>query len=145
MGVNLFNAEQIEQLKINPYVKKASDKAITYSEEFKEEFIKRLQARDNPSKILTELGFNTKVLGKRRVSEIARRCKKYALRSDGTKDTRKFNSRRPITKDLTTEEKISKLEHKNRILEQENEFLKKMIFLAKKIQWGKSQQKKNIK
>ena len=35
--------------------------------------------------------------------------------------------------------------HKNIVLEQENDFLKKMIFLAKRVQWEKSLREKDTK
>ena len=39
MGINYFTDEQVKQLMMNPYVKKVSKKAITYTEEFKEIFL----------------------------------------------------------------------------------------------------------
>ena len=38
MGVNYFTDEQVEELRKNPYVKKVSEKGITYEESFKESF-----------------------------------------------------------------------------------------------------------
>ncbi len=40
MGVNHFSEEQQEKLRKNPYIKKVSDKAITYTTEFRELFAK---------------------------------------------------------------------------------------------------------
>jgi len=145
MAINTFTAEQIKELSKNPYVLKVSEKSITYSEEFKNEFIMRLESGSTPAIIMLELGFDIKVLKQTRISEVARRCKKYALRTEGVKDTRGINSGRPRTKDLTPEEELVKFKHKNLILQQENEFLKKMIYLAKKVQWEKSHQQKNSK
>ena len=146
MGYKKFTAQQIEQIRKNPYVIKVSESSITYSEEFKKEFIAKLQLGDNPSKILSELGFNTSVLGRSRIRSITQRCKRYALRVEGTRDVRKdMNINRAKIKDLTAEEQIEMLKHKNLVLEQENEFLKKMIFLARKTKWEKSRLKKNIK
>ena len=147
MGCNKFTKEQVEQLNKNPYVIKASEKAITYSEEFKQEFMQRYQAGKTPSEILRELGFNTSALKKSRIKNIVQRCKKYDLRPEGTADTRKNNSNmgRPRTKDLTLEEQVERLKHKNLVLEQENNFLKKMIYLAKRTKWEKSRLKKNTK
>lgn len=36
MGVNYFTEEQVKELEKNPYVKKVSNKSITYAKEFKE-------------------------------------------------------------------------------------------------------------
>ena len=35
MGVNYFTEEQVKELEKNPYVKKVSNKSITYEKEFK--------------------------------------------------------------------------------------------------------------
>ncbi|MBU3179102.1 hypothetical protein KPL47_22675 [Clostridium estertheticum] len=53
--------------------------------------------------------------------------KVYELRPDGFEDTRKNNSGRPTTRQLSDVEKIKHLEQKNAYLNQENEFLKKTI------------------
>ena len=42
-----------------------------------------------------------------------------------TKDTRKFNTGRPTEKDLSLEEKYEKLQAKLKLLQAENELLKK--------------------
>jgi hypothetical protein len=65
--------------------------------------------------------------------------KKFELRSEGFEDTRKGNSGRPITKNLTDSERISRLEHEIRYLKQENEFLKKIEFLDRQAEWKEKQ------
>ena len=145
MGTNKFTKEQITELNKNKYVIKASETTITYSEEFKQEFIQRYQNGKLPSEILIELGFDTSILKPERIRNISRRCREYALRPEGTLDTRKGNSGRPRTKGLTPEEQIEKLKHKNLVLKQENDFLKKMISLSKKIKWEKSRLKKSTR
>ena len=52
MGVNYFTKEQIEELRDNPYIRNISEKAITYSEEFHEEFYFRYSNGERPSDIL---------------------------------------------------------------------------------------------
>ena len=145
MGCNKFSKEQIEQLNKNPYVIKVSETTITYSEGFKQEFIQRYQAGKLPSEIFTELGFDISVLKHDRIASLAKACKKYLLRPEGVADTRKTKSGRPRIKDLTLEEQIERLKHKNLVLEQENDFLKKMIYLGKRTKWEKSNLKKNTK
>ena len=135
----------MEQLNNNPYVIKVSETTITYSDEFKEEFIQRYNAGKFPSEIFTELGFNTSVLKRKRIDNFALRCKKNALRPEGVSSIKGLNSGRPITKDLTLEEQVERLKHKNLVLQQENDFLKKMIYLSKKTKWEKSRLKKSIK
>lgn len=140
-----FSEEEVTLLKNNPYTQNVSCKAITYTEEFRELFAERILNGELPSVVLRDLGFDPKILGKRRVDGLAHRVKQFSKRTEGFKDTRKDNSGRQSTKELTPEEEIAKLKHKNLVLEQQNEFLKKMIFLAKKVQWEKSLQEKNTK
>jgi len=49
------------------------------------------------------------------------------LRPEGFEDTRRNNSGRPATRQLTDTEKIKRLEQKISYLNQENEFLKKIL------------------
>lgn len=147
MGVNHFTEEQQEELRKNPYIKRVSDKAITYTTEFRELFANKYRAGKAPSQILTECGIDHQLLGKRRKDGLVAMVKKCELRLDGFKDTRKVNSGRPTTKDLTDAERINKLEHQIKYLKQENEFLKKTEFLDKKAEWKKKQkqrQKRNL-
>ncbi|MBU3108380.1 hypothetical protein [Clostridium gasigenes] len=39
MGRIYFTDEQLKHLSVNPFVKKASNKAITYTDEFKEYYV----------------------------------------------------------------------------------------------------------
>lgn len=146
MGVNHFTEEQQEELRKNPYIKKVSDKAITYTTEFKELFAKEYRAGKIPSQILNEFGINHQLLGRKRKDALVAMVKKCESRSDGFEDIRKGNSGRPVTKDLSDVERISRLEHQIKYLKQENEFLKKIEFLDKKAEWKEKRrqsQKKN--
>ena len=60
------------------------------------------------------------------------RLKKQTQRVEGFKDTRKDNSGRPSTKELSLEEQIERLKHKNKVLQQENDFLKRVRFINRK-------------
>lgn len=132
MGVNKFTAEQIEKLKENPYVESITDKYINYSEIFKELFWNDYQNGVAPSAIFKKYGFDPGILGAKRRNGFVYRIKQEAKRLEGFKDTRKGNSGRPVTKNLTPEEEIARLKHKNKILKQENDFLKRVRFINKK-------------
>ena len=88
-----------------------------------------------PSQILTDMGINPHVLGKKRKDGLVSMMKKYELRPEGCEDTRKGNSGRPSTKILSLDEKIKRLEQKTTYLQQENEFLKKNIQVDRKANW----------
>lgn len=133
MGKNYFTDEQVQQLNMNPYVKKASNKAITYTDDFKITFTKKYLEGNPPSVILREMGFNPRILGKKRIDRFVGNIYKYKARGDDFSDQRGVNSERPsFKKELTDKERIARLEHKIKYLKQENEFLKKIEFLDKK-------------
>lgn len=132
MGVNYFTDEQVEELKKNPYVKNVSNKAITYEEELKELFIVDYQNGMSPSQIFIKYGFNPKVLGSSRINKFTIRVKQQNNRLEGFTDTRKSRSGRPNTKGLSDKEIIERLKQQNKILKQENDFLKRIRFINKK-------------
>lgn len=135
MGKNYFTEEQQIELKKNPYIKKVSAKSITYTKEFKVKFQEEYSTGKLPSQILTDMGIDPHILGKRRRESLVARMKLYELRPDGYEDTRKNNTGRPSTKELTDAEKINRLEQKIAYLNQENEFLKKNIQIDRQANW----------
>ncbi len=146
MGKNYFTEKQQEQLRNNPYIERVSEKAITYTTEFRKKFATEYEAGRLPSIILRDMGIDPQLLGKRRIDTITRRIKKFSLRAEGFEDTRKNNSGRPSTKQLSEQERIAYLEHQVKYLKQENAFLKKINFLDKQAEWvekRKQLQKKN--
>lgn len=145
MGVHYFTDEQIEQLRKNPYVKKVSEKGITYEEGFKELFMAEYKTGKGPCQIFREAGFDVSVIGKKRIDSFTDRAKKQSERLSGFEDQRKYTSGRPVTKDLTPEEKIERLELKLKSLKQENDFLKRVRYINRKqISKQNSQQEKNM-
>ena len=125
MGNKYFTNEQVEQLKRNEYVKKVSEKSITYTEEFKERFLLEYNSGKPLSQILIEMGFDPKVLGERRVSNIVQRIKEQSLRPEGFKDTRADNPNmgRPSTRDLAPDEIIAKQKAEIEMLKAKVEYL----------------------
>lgn len=122
MSNKTFTEEEIKALLKNPYVKKVSDKSITYTQNFKEEFMERYKKRELPTEIFRSLGFNTQLLGKRRIASCSYRFKQYNDRMNGFEDQRKGASGRPKRKGITAEVKLARAEEK---IQQESEFLKK--------------------
>ena len=141
MGVNYFTDEQLRLLEENPYVVKASKKSITYSEEFKELNWIDYQNGMQPIEIFKKYGFDPYALGSRRRDNFTNRLKKQAAREDGFKDTRSKNSGRPSTKELSLEVQLERLKHKNEVLQQENDFLKRVRFINRKQITKKSKNK----
>lgn len=146
MGKNYFTPEQIEQLRKNKYVKHVSEKAITYTEEFKEVFLIEYQSGKLPSQIITELGFDSKMLGKDRIRNIVRRCKSQSLRPEGFKDTRASASGRPLERVLSQKEIIERQQQEIELLKAKVEFLSLLRKAERESNWkAKSKKKKSSK
>ena len=144
MGKNYFTLEQVEQLKQNKYVKNVSEKAITYTEEFREVFLLEYNEGKLPSQILTEMGFDCKVLGKKRIQMISHRVRKQALRPEGLKDTRADNPNvgRPSTRELSQDEIIERQKAEIELLKAKVEFLSDLKRLEREAMWKASKSKK---
>ena len=147
MGQKKFTPEEQGILWANQYVEKVSETTITYTQEFRERFAMEYATGKFPSVILSECGFDHKMLGKKRQNGIVRRMKANVQRPEGLSDKRKESSGRPRTRGLTDAEKIQRLEHQVRYLKQENEFLKKIEFLDRQAETEckrKQSRKKNM-
>jgi len=133
MSNKLFTKEEVEILSRNKYVKKVSNKAITYTDEFKNIFITKNEAGKFPREIFEECGFDIDVLGMKRIKSAGKRWRTaYAVGGAiRLQDTRKYNTGRPTKKELSLEEKYARLEAKNRLLQAENELLKKLDMLER--------------
>lgn len=142
MGVHYFSDDQVEELKRNPYVDKVSNKAITYSEVFKQHFMNELDRGKFPTQIFREADFDTKVVGKQRIDNFSRRVRKMAGRIEGLTDLRAYHSGRVQTKDRTPDEEIAYLKHQVSLQKQQIDALKKMNFIDRKA--AKALRKKNI-
>ena len=142
MSKNYFTPEQVEQLKKNKYVKHVSEKAITYTEEFKEVFMLKYNSGKLPSQILTEMGFDYKLLGRKRIDNIVQRTKKQSIRPEGFKDTRTTESGRPLERELSPEEEMERLKQENEILKAKVEFLSLLRRAEREAAWKESKSKK---
>lgn len=133
MSKKLFTEKDIATLSKNRYVKTVSSKGITYSDEFKRHFIAEYGEGKLPREIFEEAGFNVDIIGIKRVKSASDRWK-AAYKAEGVlglKDTRKDSSGRPRLKELTLEEKYARMEAKIKLLEAENELLKKIRMLER--------------
>lgn len=135
MSIKVFSKEEIEVLSRNKFVKHISVKGITYTDEFKRHFISEYEKGKLPRTIFEESGFNLNILGKNRVESATKRWSS-AFRNvgiEGLQDTRKGNSGRPREKEITLEEKYERLMAQNKLLKAENELLKKLDMLERRM------------
>lgn len=135
MSVNIFSDADIKKLIKNKYIKNVSHKGITYTDEFKRLFIAEQEKGKTPRQIFEECGISFDLIGESRVRNCAYRWKNN-YRNDGILgllDSRKLNSGRPRDKELTDKEKIEKLEIQNKFLKAENELLKKVDLMERRL------------
>lgn len=145
MSHKVFTEEQINRLKNHPCIEHISDKAITYTQLFKEIAVEAYNSGQTPRMIFEANGLSVQDLGKRRIKSALYRWRKLALREEGLRDTRSTNTiGRPRTRPRTPEEELIYLRDKVEYLEQENEFLKKLKDLERKVLL-KSKPKTNTK
>lgn len=125
MSKKLFKEKDIKILSKNKYIKNISEKAITYSDEFKKLFIEQSNKGILPRVIFESVGIDVDIIGKNRLKTFAYRWRKKIKKGELLEDNRKLRSGRTLNRDLSLEEQISRLEAKNKLLEAENELLKK--------------------
>ena len=135
MSKKLFTEDKIIILKQNKYVKKVTSKGITYTDEFKRIFIDENSKGKLPRMIFEECGFNIDIIGTQRIKSSAYRWRSAFKNGGASKltDTRKYNTGRPVEKDLSLEEKYKKLEAKMKLLQAENELLKKLDMIERRV------------
>ncbi|QOY35227.1 HTH domain-containing protein [Anaerobacillus isosaccharinicus] len=110
MSKDLFTDKEIKILSNNKYVKSVSMNGITFTDEFRLVFITEHEKGKIPSRIFQECGFDISIVGLKRIKAASHRWRTKYKNSgiDGIRDTRKGNSGRSRTKELTLEEKSLK-------------------------------------
>ena len=128
MSKKIFTSEEIENLSQNKYVKKISNKAITYTNEFKIHFIAKFNNGKSPRLIFKEAGFNINIIGLKRIECESDRWKKAYNKNGvlGLDDTRHNNSGRPRDRELTKDDIIAKQNAGIEYLKAEVALLKKL-------------------
>ncbi|WP_317119174.1 HTH domain-containing protein, partial [Clostridium neonatale] len=110
MSKKTFSDEEVRSLSNNKYVKKVSNKSITYTNEFKIHFIAEYNNGKSPRTIFEEAGFNIDVIGLRRIDCSSSRWRKAYNENGvlGLDDTRRNNSGRPREREVTKDDIIAK-------------------------------------
>ncbi|WP_432205439.1 HTH domain-containing protein (plasmid) [Cetobacterium somerae] len=98
-----FTKDQIEQLSKNKYVLRISEKAITYSNEFKIHFIAEYKKGKSSRLIFEETNFDIDIIG---IYRWRNSYNKHGIL--GLDDTRKNNGGRQLQHELTKDEIISR-------------------------------------
>ena len=124
-----FTAEQVAELRTNENVTKCSDKAISYSKDFKIKAVKQyLDEGMSAKQIFKEAGFDLRIIGRDNPKSCLgdwRRIFKIKGQEGLMAETRGWSGR-PRVKELTGTKKIEWLEAKVAYLKAENDFLAKL-------------------
>jgi len=128
MSKVLFSEASILKLQKNKNVLNVSEKAITYTDEFKRSFIEEYASGKLPRDIFIENGFDVQIIGIKRIEQSACRWKASYKANGivGLADTRKGSSGRPLERELTPQEIIKRQEAKIKLLEAQVNMLKKL-------------------
>lgn len=133
MSKRKFDQETIKELRNNPNVKKVSELAITYSDEFKEHYVSEYAKGVLPTEIFRRCGFDVNKLGKERILPAGHRWRKADKRVEGLRDTRSMRSGRPLKRELSLEEENQRLRAENEYLKAEREFLLELERLEREV------------
>ena len=139
MSKKTFSDEEVRSLSNNKYVKKVSNKSITYTNEFKIHFIAEYNNGKSPRTIFEEAGFNIDVIGLRRIDCSSSRWRKAYNENGvlGLDDTRRNNSGRPREREVTKDDIIAKQNAEIEYLKAEVELLKKLELQERQVKKGK--------
>ena len=126
MSKILFTDKQVKKFSKNKWIKNISNKAITYTDEFKIKLVKETEnLKKFPQDVFKECGINPEIIGISRIQGLAYRFSKKYKKTGIIEDTRKGNSGAKLKRTLSDKEKLERAEAKIKLLEAENELLKK--------------------
>ena len=128
MSKKIFSEKEINELSKNKYVKKVSQKGITYTNEFKLHFIAEYEMGKIPRQIFQDAGFDIQIIGIKRIECASDRWRKAYKKKGvlGLDDKRALNSGRTLNRDLTLEEILAKKDAEIEYLKAELELVKKL-------------------
>ena len=126
MSKILFTDIQVKKLSKNKWIKNITNKEITYTDEFKYKLVKECENYNKfPQDIFIECGIDPEIVGKARIRNVAYKWRKKINSTGEITDTRKTNSGNTLKRELSDKEKLERAEAKIKLLEAENELLKK--------------------
>ena len=136
MARGRLSEEEIAVLRQNPYVHDVSDIGIQYTNEFKFHFMKEYLAGKKPTQIFREAGFDTTMLGSKRIERASQRWREsYESGSLGSYRDANYRSKyrlkaETMLEGLSYDECISiltKYQEEIERLQTENELLRKTL------------------
>lgn len=121
-----FTDSQVKKLSKNKWIKNITNKGITYTDEFKIKVVKECENYNKFAReVFDECGIDSEIVGMQRIYSSIKRWRKKYRNTGELKDTRLGNSGRHLERELSESEKLKRAEAKIKLLEAENELLKK--------------------
>ena len=122
MSKILFTASQVKKLSKKKWIKNISNKAITYTNEFKIKLVKETEGfKKFPQEVFKECGIDPEIVGIKRIQNLAYKSRKQIRETGKIVDARKGNSGEKLKRELSDKEKLKRVEAKIKLLEAENE------------------------
>jgi transposase-like protein len=135
-----FSESQIRQIEVNANVLHVSERSITYQPSFKLAAVKAYLEGKGPADIFKEAGFNLEIIGRDIPNGCLKRWRKtFASQGEtGLLEERrgKGSPGRPVM-EVSVEKRLAQAEARIKLLEAENDFLKKLEALEKQAQQNK--------
>lgn len=132
-----FTEQQIRLLEDNPNVLNVTEKTVSYTPAFKLAAIEAYNKGQTPMEIFINAGFDPDIIHRRTPVESLKRWRTIFASSGEsglTEDRRgSGNTGRNPKKELTTEDKLRRAEARIKLLEAENDFLKKLEILERQV------------
>ena len=127
------------ELSKNKYVKNVTAKGITYTNEFKLQFIAEYENGKTSRAIFEDAGFDVNIIGIKRIDSASLRWRKAYNDKGilGLEDTRTLNSGRTLNRELTIEEIIAKKDAEIEYLKAELELIKKLELQERQVKNSK--------
>ena len=126
MSKILFTDVQVKKLSKNKWIKNVTNKGITYTNEFKYKLVRECENyKKFPQDVFRECGIDPEIVGERRISTAAHRWRRQLNSIGEILDTRTTKSGNTLKRELSDKEKLERAEAKIKLLEAENELLKK--------------------
>ncbi|WP_235550351.1 HTH domain-containing protein [Paenibacillus sp. Soil750] len=130
-----FSEQEIKELEINPNVLNVTEKSITYAPAFKIAAVQAYEKGQTPMGIFLMAGFNVDIIGHKKPKHCLKRWRNiYVAQGEkGLLEERrgKGSTGRRAAVEMSIEEKLKQAEARIKLLEVENEFLKKLEALEK--------------
>ena len=131
MSKTKFTNSQIETLKSNPYTLTVTASQITFTREFKELFWNDYQSRMTPRSIFQKYGYDPEILGRSRMTGFQQMLKREVNAGlsfhEGARPSGLRKELLSPADDTSSANTIKDMQHRLEYLEQEMDFLKKVI------------------